>query len=83
MAPPHRISCCTTAHSVASDVVVVVVLVAVVVVVVPRPPLYVEGPLPSSCWVIGVGGSLVIKSTRDQCPPRSWLDDIMEASLDR
>lgn len=83
MAPPHCISCCTTAHSVVSDVVVVVVLVAVVVVVVP-PPLYAEGPLPNSCWVIGVGGggggSLEIKSTRDQCPPRSWLDDIMEAS---
>lgn len=79
MAPPHCISCCTTAHSVVSDVVVVVVLVAVVVVVVP-PPLYVEGPLPSSCWVIGVGGSLEIKSTRNQCPPLSWLDDIMEAS---
>lgn len=80
MAPPHCISCCTTAHSVVSDVVVVVVLVAVVV----PPPLYVEGPLPSSCWVIGDGGggggSLEIKSTRNQCPPLSWLDDIMEVS---
>lgn len=77
-------SCCTTAHSVVSDLVVVVVVLVVVVVV--PPPFCVEGPLPSSCWVIGVGGSggggLEIKSTRNECPPPSWLDDMMEVSLD-